>query len=185
MDAKALGHNLIKLRQSFSSLFKIIWLFLVRFLYKICLFNNHYTYFFFGLIFETLAPPTADTPKHSTSDLWPTEITRWQTSGKHQHDDECSSQRDASWCDDTFTSTVSTINQLRKASIGNAASQPRGPQLKFTTIKKVKKQKKAKKGKKRKFTLRAKRRARANEPPLLPIPSLPFYFRLKESLSQK
>jgi hypothetical protein len=52
-----------------------------------------------------------------------------------------------------------------------------------------KKGKKAKKSekrkKKRKFTLRAKRRARANKPSLLPIPSLPFYFRLKESLSQK
>jgi hypothetical protein len=50
----------------------------------------------------------------------------------------------------------------------------RGPQLKFTTIKKVKKQKKVKKGKKRKFTLRGKRRREQTPPPPHPLPTLLF-----------
>jgi hypothetical protein len=64
----------------------------------------------------------------------------------------------------------------------------RGPQLKFTTIKKGKKQRTVKKGKTRIFTLQAKRRAHNSSPYILPIPTLSFlsfYFCLKESLSQK
>ncbi len=52
--------------------------------------------------------------------------------------------------------------------------------------KKGKKAKKREKGKKKGNLLYVLKEGRARtNPPLLPIPSLPFYFRLKESLSQK
>jgi hypothetical protein len=57
------------------------------------------------------------------------------------------------------------------------AHSARGPQLKFTTIKKVKKQKKVKKGKKKGNLLYVLKEGRARtNPPSSPSPPYPFIF---------
>ncbi len=75
-----------------------------------------YILYSFGLKFTILTTPTtAVTHEHSTG------LAAYRSSKrlmKHQHEDECNGQRDSSWWDDTFTSTVSAINQLGKASSG-------------------------------------------------------------------